>query len=98
MARVRPATCLARHDPHPPLLLVGDPWRDATVSADGTNFTSTAMQPIALGDGFHVSDLYAVNGEADPTIASVQAQGLAAMKDWLADWEAPQKRSVIEGR
>lgn len=63
----------------------GDPWRDATISADGTNFTSTASQPIAVGDGYHCSDLYALNAE-DPTIASVQDQGLAAMHGWLEEW------------
>ncbi|KAH9943800.1 peptidase S28 [Amylocystis lapponica] len=34
-----------------------DPWREATVSANGTNFKSTPWQPIAEGDGFHTSDL-----------------------------------------
>ncbi|KAI0725259.1 peptidase S28 [Fomitopsis betulina] len=66
-----------------------DPWRDATVSADGTSFPSTALQPITLGDGFHCSDLSLANAEVDKTIAAIQAIGLASMKDWLTVWEAP---------
>ncbi|KAH9839143.1 peptidase S28 [Rhodofomes roseus] len=69
-----------------------DPWRGATVSADGTNFQSTDMQPIAVGDGFHCSDLIIANGEADSTVAAVQQQGLAAMKSWLEGWQAPSRR------
>lgn len=62
------------------------------MSADGTNFTSTALQPIALGDGFHCSDMTLANAEADETIAAIQTQGLAAMKDWLSGWEVPGAR------
>ncbi|KAH9920151.1 peptidase S28 [Fomitopsis serialis] len=69
-----------------------DPWRDATISADGTNFQSTSTRPIAIGDGYHCSDLDAANGEVDSTIAAVQAQGLAAMKSWLETWEPPTRR------
>jgi len=69
-----------------------DPWRDATISADGTNFQSTSTQPIVMGDGYHCSDLDAANGEVDATIAAVQAQGLAVMKGWLETWEPPTRR------
>ncbi|OSX65769.1 hypothetical protein POSPLADRAFT_1132286 [Postia placenta MAD-698-R-SB12] len=65
-----------------------DPWRDATVSADGTDFSSTSMQPIAVGDGFHCSDYYAQNAQ-DPTVAAVQNRGLAAIKEWLSSWTPP---------
>ncbi|PCH36001.1 peptidase S28 [Wolfiporia cocos MD-104 SS10] len=66
-----------------------DPWRDATISADGTHFASTAQQPIAVGDGFHCSDLYTINAQVDPTIEAVQQEGLAAMAGWLEEWTAP---------
>jgi|SRR5882762_8809321 len=66
--------------------LLGDPWRDATVSADNITVPSTASQPIFEGDGYHCSDLITVSGEVDPTIARVQAAGLASMKAWLLEW------------
>ncbi|KAH9947174.1 peptidase S28 [Amylocystis lapponica] len=65
---------------------LSDPWLEATVSANGTDFQSTSTQPIAVGNGFHTSDMIMVNGVVDATVAAVQAQGLAAMKAWLADW------------
>jgi len=64
-----------------------DPWREATVSADGTNFRSTPEQPILEGDGFHCSDLLAQSGEVDPTIAAVQSSVLSYMKEWIAGFE-----------
>ena len=65
----------------------GDPWRDATKSAEGTNFASTAGQPIAISDGFHCSDLLTAQAEADATVKAVQQQGLEAMVGWLAEWK-----------
>jgi len=65
---------------------VRDPWRDATVSADGLNKPSSAFQPIAESDGFHCSDLLTGNN-VDATVALVQAKGLAAIKTWLAAWK-----------
>jgi len=64
-----------------------DPWREATVSADGLFHPSTPWQPIAEGNGYHCSDLLTENAEVDATVAAVQAEGLAAMKVWLAGWE-----------
>ncbi|KAF8806322.1 hypothetical protein BYT27DRAFT_6649057 [Phlegmacium glaucopus] len=66
---------------------VRDPWKDATISADGTQFRSTPFQPIALGDGFHCSDLGTASGIANPTIAAVQAQALFWMNKWLETWK-----------
>lgn len=62
---------------------VGDPWRDATLSADGMHFESTPHQPIALGNGFHCSDMASSNGDVDPSIKAVQVQALASMHEWL---------------
>ncbi|KAG1828837.1 serine carboxypeptidase S28-domain-containing protein [Suillus variegatus] len=63
-----------------------DPWREATVSADGLYKANTTSMPIYEGDGFHCSDLITENGIVDPTIAVVQAAGLMYMKEWLAEW------------
>ena len=65
---------------------LGDPWRDATKSAEGTNFASTAGQPIAISDGFHCSDLSTANGNADATVLAVQNAGLKSIAGWLAEW------------
>lgn len=64
-----------------------DPWREATVSADGLNRVSTPWQPIEEGNAFHTSDLLTENGVVDATVAAVQAKGLAYMKEWLAGWK-----------
>ncbi|EIW78769.1 peptidase S28 [Coniophora puteana RWD-64-598 SS2] len=61
-----------------------DPWREATVSADGLNKANTTTQPIYEGDGFHCSDLLTDNGVVDSTVLAVQQAGLAYMKEWLA--------------
>ncbi|TFY55376.1 hypothetical protein EVG20_g9337 [Dentipellis fragilis] len=64
----------------------GDPWRDATVSADNHTVASTPSQPIFVGDGFHCSDLKTSAAQVDPTIAKVQTAALGYMKTWLAEW------------
>jgi len=66
---------------------VRDPWRDATVSADGLYVQSTPEQPIWVSDGFHCSDLGTSSGLADTTVGAVQSAALAAMKNWLKDWK-----------
>lgn len=72
---------------------LGDPWRGTTVSADGTHFKSTPEQPIAMGNGFHASDLVTRNGDEDPTIKAVQEHVLRSMHIWLQGFE-PVKRDV----
>jgi len=69
-----------------------DPWKDATVSAEQHFVPSTPEQPIAVGDGFHCSDLGAASGVVDSTIGAVQTQALAVMKNWLATWQ-PSKHA-----
>lgn len=64
-----------------------DPWREATVSADGFFKPSTPSMPIYEGDGFHCSDMITKNGIEDPTIANVQAAILTSMHEWLAEWK-----------
>ncbi|RDX52320.1 peptidase S28 [Lentinus brumalis] len=63
-----------------------DPWKEATLAADGTNFQSTPDQPLTLSDGYHCSDLGTVNA-ADPTILEVQQQALKSIAGWLAEWD-----------
>ncbi|KAI0701175.1 peptidase S28 [Cytidiella melzeri] len=77
-----------------------DPWREATVSASGSPTSSTASQPIGISDGFHCSDLISANAVVDPTVLTVQQQGLANMKTWLADFKPsqPQRRTLEEKR
>ncbi|OJA11103.1 hypothetical protein AZE42_08867 [Rhizopogon vesiculosus] len=65
-----------------------DPWREATMSAEGLYKLSTPSMPIHEGDGFHCSDLITLNGIDDPTIAAVQEAALAYMAEWLVEWEA----------
>ena len=64
----------------------GDPWREATVSAEGLQIQSTSSQPIGLSNGFHCTDLGTKAGQVDATIGAVQQQALASMKDWLSAW------------
>ncbi|KAF8827103.1 hypothetical protein HHX47_DHR5000888 [Lentinula edodes] len=73
-----------------------DPWREATVSADGVDVASTNTQPIAIGDGFHCSDLLTSAGTVDKTVRAVQTEALSFMKTWLAEWEPPSKTSKRE--
>ncbi|CDO77024.1 hypothetical protein BN946_scf184380.g10 [Trametes cinnabarina] len=64
-----------------------DPWREATLAADGTHFRSTPGQPLAISDGFHCSDLSTTNGQVDSTVLAVQKQGLQAIAGWVAEWK-----------
>ncbi|KAI0029920.1 peptidase S28 [Vararia minispora EC-137] len=60
-----------------------DPWRDATVSADGIAPAHISATHIGVHDGVHVVDLVTANN-IDPTVRAVQEQGLALVKGWLA--------------
>lgn len=91
---VSPSSLYAPTDPSPKN--TGDPWREATVSADGVDVASTNTQPIAIGDGFHCSDLLTSAGTVDQTVRAVQTEALSFMKTWLAEWEAPSKTSKRE--
>ncbi|KAI0638520.1 peptidase S28 [Trametes polyzona] len=64
-----------------------DPWREATLAADGTHFRSTPEQPLTISDGFHCSDLNTPNAVVDPTVLAVQQQGLKAIAGWIAEWK-----------
>ncbi|KAI0065544.1 peptidase S28 [Artomyces pyxidatus] len=64
-----------------------DPWLWSTVSSPLVSVASTAQQPIAVGNGYHCSDLLMYSGVADPTVAAVQKAGLGYIKGWLAEWK-----------
>lgn len=66
--------------------LAGDPWKDATVSAEGRIPISTPLRPVALSDGFHASDLSTNVGLVDPSVAVVQSAALDSMRRWLLEW------------
>ncbi|CAL1700044.1 unnamed protein product [Somion occarium] len=73
-----------------------DPWREATVSADGVNVKSTPSQPVAISDGFHCSDLSTANGNVDDTVKQVQQQALTTIKTWLAGGRPAAKQSILD--
>lgn len=62
------------------------------MSAETKDVPSTAEQPIAIGDGFHCSDLSTNTGTVDSTIGQVQKEALGYFKVWLAEWKAIKKR------
>ena len=66
--------------------VLGDPWREATMSASTQNLQSTSSQPILIGDGFHTSDMITRNAAVDPTIALVQKEALAYFAKWIKEW------------
>ncbi|QRV89989.1 Serine carboxypeptidase S28 [Ceratobasidium sp. AG-Ba] len=74
-----------------------DPWRQATVSSDFRNRKSTDLQPIAVSDGFHCSDLLARFGAADPTVLSVQKLALAYMTKWIKEWQVQHPEALKGG-
>ena len=67
---------------------VGDPWREATMSASSQHIKSTSEQVIAISDGFHASDIATYYGDADPTVKAVQVQALQSMARWLQEWRS----------
>lgn len=75
----------------------GDPWREATVSADGIFVPSTSQQPIVESDGFHCSDLITGNAVVDATVKNVQTRALASMHTWMAQYRA-QHGIRLQGR
>ncbi|KAI0029923.1 serine carboxypeptidase S28-domain-containing protein [Vararia minispora EC-137] len=64
-----------------------DPWRDATMSAEGITPKGTDPSLISLSNGFHCSDLITANGAADPTVLAVQKTGLGKIHEWLQEFK-----------
>ncbi|QRV75298.1 Serine carboxypeptidase S28 [Ceratobasidium sp. AG-Ba] len=74
-----------------------DPWREATLNSDFYNRQSTDLQPIAVSDGFHCSDLLTRFGTADPTVLSVQKLALAYMTKWVKEWQVQHPEALKGG-
>lgn len=74
-----------------------DPWREVTVSSDFYNRKSTDLQPIAVSDGFHCSDLLTRFGAADKTVYDVQQLAIAYFTKWVKDWQAKHPEAVQGG-
>ncbi|KAI0352501.1 peptidase S28 [Trametes cingulata] len=64
-----------------------DPWREATVAAEGVSNTGSDMQPHLLGDGFHCSDMIMADGQVSPAIGAAQQKAIEYLGKWLADWK-----------
>ncbi|KAI9056848.1 peptidase S28 [Trametes sanguinea] len=63
-----------------------DPWREATVAADGSTSKGWDLQPHLLEDGFHCNDLL-VEESANPVTEAAQKQAIGYLRTWLADWK-----------
>ena len=66
--------------------LLGDPWREATVAADGSTSTGSDLQPHLLSDGFHCSDLLISEGAASAAVKSVQDTAMSYITQWVSEW------------
>ncbi|TFK66908.1 peptidase S28 [Pluteus cervinus] len=64
-----------------------DPWRDATMSAEGLGKESTPTQVINLGDGFHCSDISARAGVYSKPLADIQKKALATFHTWVSEYK-----------
>lgn len=74
--------------------LPGDPWREATVSAEGLSYPNTTDHTVGLStDGYHCSDLLTRESTASASVRRVQQQGLAALARWLPQFKAKQVNS-----
>ncbi len=69
-----------------PFYIAGDPWREATVAADGASFPKNDLQPHLLSDGFHCSDMLASEGKSK-AVKEVQDEAVEYMTKWYADWK-----------
>jgi len=69
-----------------------DPWREATVASDyrpGGPLQSTPDAPVlVIPGGRHCSDVDVENGRVNAGVAAVQAQEVAYLKKWVAEWPA----------
>ncbi|CAE6447253.1 unnamed protein product [Rhizoctonia solani] len=74
-----------------------DPWREATMSSDFYPRKSTELQPIAVSDGFHCSDLLTRFGAADKTVYDVQQLSIAYFTKWIKEWQDKHPEAVKGG-
>ncbi|EJF57333.1 hypothetical protein DICSQDRAFT_69770 [Dichomitus squalens LYAD-421 SS1] len=64
-----------------------DPWREATVAADGATNIGSDLQPHLLSDGFHCSDLLIQETAASPQTKSVQDIAVSYITQWISEWK-----------
>ena len=64
----------------------GDPWREATVAANGVSFPPNDMQPHLITDGFHCSDMKRSEGLLSPHVKAAQDAAVGYMVKWFKDW------------
>ncbi|VDC02130.1 unnamed protein product [Peniophora sp. CBMAI 1063] len=75
-----------------------DPWREATMAAEGVTPPNVDPSNIGLSDGMHCSDLLTQAGAVDSTVLAVQQAGLAKIEQWVKEFvPASKKRSVERG-
>ncbi|CAE6424059.1 unnamed protein product [Rhizoctonia solani] len=74
-----------------------DPWREATMSSDFYPRKSTELQPIAVSDGFHCSDLLTRFGASDKTVYDVQQLAIAYFTKWIKEWQDKHPEAVKGG-
>ncbi|KAF8699317.1 Serine protease S28, partial [Rhizoctonia solani] len=74
-----------------------DPWREATMSSDFYPRKSTDLQPIAVSDGFHCSDLLTRFGASDKTVYDVQQLAIAYFTKWIKEWQDKNPGAVKGG-
>ena len=74
----------------------GDPWRDATMAAEGVTPTGTDPANIGLSDGFHCSDMLTKAGTVDSTVLAVQQAGLAKLEQWVKEFVPASKKRAVE--
>ncbi|KAI0751819.1 peptidase S28 [Daedaleopsis nitida] len=63
-----------------------DPWREATVAANGALFSPNEMQPHLITDGFHCSDMMRSEGLLSPHVKAAQDAAVGYMTKWFKDW------------
>ncbi|KAI1784395.1 serine carboxypeptidase S28-domain-containing protein [Ganoderma leucocontextum] len=64
-----------------------DPWKEATVAAEGSTNPGSDLQPHLLSDGFHCSDLVVRQGVASASVKSVQDTAVSYIAKWVSEWE-----------
>ena len=57
------------------------------MSSDFYPRESTELQPIAVSDGFHCSDLITRYAAADKTVYNVQQLAISYFTKWIKEWQ-----------
>ncbi|PIL26625.1 hypothetical protein GSI_11291 [Ganoderma sinense ZZ0214-1] len=63
-----------------------DPWKEATVAAEGSTNPGSDAQPHLLSDGFHCSDMLIQEGAASASIKTVQDTAVSYIAQWISQW------------